>query len=57
MRLWKLLKEQPKLKQKEVAELLNISRATVQRVTEKMEKANRLECKGGKRYGYWEVHE
>ena len=52
-----LKKEKPKLKQKEVAELLNVSRATVQRTTEKLENANRLERKGGKRYGYWKVHE
>lgn len=57
MKLLKLLKEKPKLKQKEVAELLNVSRATVQRTTEKLENANRLERKGGKRYGYWKVHE
>jgi ATP-dependent DNA helicase RecG len=55
MRLLKLLKEQPKLTQKEIVVELNISRATVQRLMKLLETSQRIERKGGKRYGYWEV--
>lgn len=37
--------------------MLNISRASVQRLMKELENAQRIERKGGKRYGYWEVKE
>ena len=57
MRLLNLLKEQPELTQKEMVVRLNTSRATVQRLMKELENAQRIERKGGKRYGYWEVKE
>ena len=36
--------------------MLNTSRATVQRLMKELENAQRIERKGGKRYGYWEVN-
>lgn len=56
-RLLKLLKEQPELTQKEMMVMLDTSRATLQRLMKELENAQRIERKGGKRYGYWEVKE
>lgn len=57
MRLLNLLKEQPELTQKEMMVMLDVSRATIQRLMKELENAQRIERKGGKRYGYWEVKE
>ena len=57
MRLLNLIKEQPRLTQKEMVVMLNTSRATVQRLMKELENAQRIERKGGKRYGYWEIKE
>lgn len=57
MRLLNLLKEQPELTQKEMIVMLGTSRATLQRLMKELENAQRIERKGGKRYGYWEVKE
>jgi predicted HTH transcriptional regulator len=57
MRLLNLLKEQPELTQKEMIVMLDTSRATLQRLMKGLENAQRIERKGGKRYGYWEVKE
>ncbi len=57
MRLLNLLKEQPEVTQKEMVVMLNTSRATVQRLMKELETDQRIERKGGKRYGYWEVKE
>lgn len=52
-KLWLLLRENPKLTQKEIASQLEISRATVQRLTKELLKQGQIERKGGKRHGYW----
>lgn len=57
MRLWNLLKEKPEITQKEMVVMLNTSRATLQRLMKELENSQRIERKGGKRYGYWEVKE
>lgn len=57
MRLLNLLEEQPKLTQKEMIVILDTSRATLQRLMKELENDQRIERKGGKRYGYWEVKE
>ena len=57
MRLLNLLKEQPELTQKEMIVMLDTSRATLQRLMKELENAQRIERKGGKRHGYWEVKE
>ena len=56
-RLLNLLKEQPELTQKEMIVMLDASRATLQRLMKELENTQRIERKGGKRYGYWEVKE
>ena len=50
-----LLETDRKIKQDEIAKMLNLSIASVQRVMKRMIKQGRIERKGGKRYGYWEV--
>ena len=56
-KLMMLLKDNPYLKQNELAGKLSVSRATVQRLIKKIVDENKIERKGGKRYGYWEIHE
>ena len=41
----------------EMAQKLSVNRRTVQRELEKLKKENCIERKGGRRYGYWEIHE
>lgn len=52
-----LLEADRTIKQTEIAKGLNVSIASVQRVMKRMVKQGRIERKGGKRYGYWEIHE
>lgn len=52
-----LLKKNPNLTQKEMVEKLSVSRATVQRLIKKLIDEKKLERVGGKRYGYWVIHE
>lgn len=44
-----------KIKQTQIAKRLNVSIASVQRVMKRMVKQGKIERKGGKRYGYWEI--
>ena len=56
-KLMMLLKNNPYLTQKEMVEILSVSRATVQRLIKKLDDERKLERVGGKRYGYWVIHE
>ena len=47
----------PYLTQKEMVEILSVSRATVQRLIKRLDDERKLERVGGKRYGYWVIHE
>ncbi len=52
-----LLKENPYLTQKDMSEKISVSRATVQRLVKKLVIEKKIERMGGKRYGYWIIHE
>lgn len=52
-----LLKKNPYLTQKEMVEELSVSRATVQRLIKRFIEEKKLGRMGGKRYGYWVIHE
>ena len=57
MKLLQILKKNPKVTQKELSGMLNVSRATIQRLIKMLEHSKRIERIGGKRYGYWEIQE
>lgn len=50
-----LLKEKASITTTEMAERLSVNRRTIQRGLEKVKR--KIERKGGKRYGYWEICE
>ena len=52
-----LLREDASMTTTEMAQKLSVNRRTVQRELEKLKKKNCIERKGGRRYGYWEIHE
>jgi len=52
-----ILKSDSNKKQKIIAEELGISVATVQRIMKRLVEQGKIERKGGKRFGYWEIHE
>lgn len=52
-----LLHDKPNLTLKEIVAQLQVSRATIQRVTKELVNRGILERKGGKRFGHWEIHE
>lgn len=56
-RLLMVLIENPKIKQTDLVATLDSSRATIQRMMKTLTDNSKIERKGGKRYGYWEVHE
>jgi ATP-dependent DNA helicase RecG len=51
------INKNPYVKQSDLSRILNVSRATVQRMIKEKTDAGILNRKGGKRYGYWEVHQ
>ncbi len=55
LKILELLKSNGKVKQDEIAVMLNVSMASVQRAMKRMVKQEKIERKGGKRYGYWEI--
>ncbi len=57
IKMLKLIRNNPQIKQAELVMALKVSRATIQRLIKSLTEKNVLERKGGKRYGYWEVHE
>lgn len=52
-----LLREDASMTTTEMAQKLSVNRRTVQRELEKLKKKNCIERKGGRRYGYWKIHE
>lgn len=56
VKLIMILKNNKQVTQKEIASELGISIATVQRMMKKLSDKNIIMRKGGKRFGYWEVH-
>ncbi|MBI9096470.1 MAG: winged helix-turn-helix domain-containing protein [Sphaerochaeta sp.] len=55
LRIIALLKQNPRLKQRELSEQLAISLPTIKRTMMGMVEKNILERKDGKRYGYWDI--
>jgi ATP-dependent DNA helicase RecG len=47
----------PYIKQADLSKILNVSRATVQRMIKEKTETGVLNRIGGKRYGYWEVRQ
>ena len=56
-RILAIIKENPKIKQTELSDILETTRTNVQRLIKRMVEQGVLERKGGKRYGYWKVCE
>ena len=52
----KLLKNNPKLKQKEIAEQLKISEITVKRNIKELKERGYIERIGARKNGYWKVN-
>lgn len=52
-----LLRKDATMTTTEMAQKLSVNKRTIQREIEKLKKENRIVRKGGKRYGYWEIHE
>ena len=55
LRIIEMLKEQPNISQSALGERLGISRCVIQKYIKVLEEMGKIERKGGKRYGYWEV--
>lgn len=56
VKLIMILKNNKQVTRKEIAAELGISIAAVQRMMKKLSDKNIIMRKGGKRFGYWEVH-
>lgn len=56
-RLITLIIGNPQIKQRELSDELSVSRATVQRLCKALSDRGLIKRKGGKRFGYWEIHE
>lgn len=52
-----LLKENASITTTEMAERLSVNRRTIQRGLDVLKAKRKIERKGGKRYGYWEICE
>ena len=57
LRIIEKLKEQPDISQNELGESLGVTRRVVQKYTNALKEAGRIERVGGKRYGHWEIKE
>lgn len=51
------IKSNPHIAQKDLASETHIPLRTIQRIMKELQENGKIERKGGKRYGYWEVHE
>ena len=51
-----LITNDPSITMRDIAKELNVTQRTVERVIKLLREENRIERKGGKRFGYWEVH-
>lgn len=41
----------------EIAQKVNVTKRTIERIVKNLREENCIERKGGKRYGYWEIKE
>lgn len=51
------IRSNPYITQKNLASETNIPLRTIQRIMKELQGNGKIERKGGKRYGYWEIHE
>lgn len=51
------IRNNPHITQKGLVSETNIPLRTMQRIMKELQGSGKIERKGGKRYGYWEVHE
>ena len=51
-----LLKKNPKITQKQIAQEISKSERTVKTITTSLEKKGIISREGGKRFGYWKVN-
>lgn len=56
MRIIQLLKEKNELNQMDIANQLGFLRESMQRTMKKLVENDIIERKGGKRFGFWEIH-
>lgn len=56
-KILQVLRNTPNCTYDELTEALGVSRSTVKRSIKQLSEHDKIERKGGKRYGYWEVHE
>lgn len=49
------ISENPQITMLEIAQRLNVTKRTIERVVKRLREEERIERKGGKRYGYWEI--
>ena len=54
-RIIDILKEQPDISQNALGESLGVTRRIVQKYTNALKEAGRIERVGGKRFGHWEI--
>ena len=52
-----LVVQNPAITMTEMAEELKVTKRTIERVIRRLREEGQLIRKGGKRYGYWEIHE
>lgn len=55
IRVFEMLKEQPDISQDALGKRLGISRRVIQKYIKILKEIGKIERKGGKRYGYWEI--
>ena len=55
MKIVEYLRNQPTATQKELQEALNETRTHIQKIVKELVGEGKIERKGGKRFGYWEV--
>ena len=55
MKIVEYLQNQPTATQKELQEALNETRTHIQKIVKELVGEGKIERKGGKRFGYWEV--
>ena len=56
-KIYKLIKDNSKIKQKEIVDILDISLATVKRNIKYLQDNNKISRKGSSRKGYWDIIE
>lgn len=57
MKIINVLRKNNKIKQLDLAKELTVSMPTIQRTMKKLVSQGRIERKGGKRFGFWEMNE